>query len=318
MNALSAPILPFEEAVLDVSGGNKKVQKGDYLAIGAHPIVDQGQEPIGGYSNDEADLVAGRGPWVIFGDHTRSLKFMDRPFCMGADGVKVLVPKHPDRLDARYLYWFLVAHEVPSAGYSRHYKFLKRLHVPLPPLDEQRRIAAILDKADALRQKRKRATALLDSLTQSIFLEMFGEGLLPEDGTSTIAAACVKITDGTHHSPKTLESGIPYVTAKHLRPTGLDFDSDPWFVSAGDHDAIYSRCNPEYEDVLYIKDGATTGIAAVNPYRFPFSMLSSLALLKPDRTVCLPQYLSAWLNSPTIKSHMIGSMAGAGTACRWP
>ncbi|MCF3931845.1 restriction endonuclease subunit S [Acuticoccus sp. M5D2P5] len=64
---------------------------------------------------------------------------------------------------------------MPSAGYSRHFKFLKRLTIPLPPLEEQRRIAAILDKADQLRAKRKRALALLDTLTQSIFLEMFGD-----------------------------------------------------------------------------------------------------------------------------------------------
>lgn len=174
MNAIAWQHLAFEEAVCDVSGGNRKVQKGDYLNAGAYPVVDQGQEPIGGYCDEKECVVSGSGPWVVFGDHTRAVKYLDRPFCMGADGVKVLTPRDPRRLDAKFLYWFLVANEVPSAGYSRHFKFLKRLHVPIPPLDEQRRIAAILDEADALRQKRKRAIALLDSLTQSIFLEIFG------------------------------------------------------------------------------------------------------------------------------------------------
>jgi len=174
LNAALWPSLPFEAIVLDVSAGNNKVQKTDYLPTGTYPVVDQGQELIGGYSDDEADLVSGAGPWIVFGDHTRAVKFLDGPFCMGADGVKVLLPRNTKKLDARFLYWFLVSNPVPSAGYSRHYKFLKRLNVPLPPLDEQRRIAAILDKADALRQKRKRAIALLDSLTPSIFWEMFG------------------------------------------------------------------------------------------------------------------------------------------------
>ncbi|WP_219322634.1 restriction endonuclease subunit S [Methylovirgula sp. HY1] len=67
-----------------------------------------------------------------------------------------------------------------SAGQKRvPVDFLKRFEIPLPPLDEQRRIAAILDKADALRRKRKRALDLLDSLTQSIFLEMFGDPVSP-------------------------------------------------------------------------------------------------------------------------------------------
>jgi type I restriction enzyme S subunit len=63
-----------------------------------------------------------------------------------------------------------------SAGQKRvPADFLKRLEIRLPPLDEQRRIATILDKADALRRKRRRAIDLLENLTQSIFLEMFGD-----------------------------------------------------------------------------------------------------------------------------------------------
>jgi type I restriction enzyme, S subunit len=64
---------------------------------------------------------------------------------------------------------------LPSAGYDRHFKYLKRTEVVLPPLSEQRRIAAILDQADALRAKRREALALLDGLAQAVFVEMFGE-----------------------------------------------------------------------------------------------------------------------------------------------
>lgn len=167
--------LPFEKVIEDVSAGNNKVQKGEYLPFGQHPIIDQGQEYIGGFSNKKEDLVKGKGPWIVFGDHTRALKFVDTPFCVGADGVKVLKPRTNEQADTKYLFHFLTANEIPSHGYSRHYKFLKRLEIPLPPLSEQRRIAAILDKADALRRKRKRAIELLDNLTQSIFLEMFGD-----------------------------------------------------------------------------------------------------------------------------------------------
>jgi len=175
VNVHATIVLPFESVVDDVSAGNNKVQKGDYLPAGLYPVVDQGQEFVGGFSNDERDLVQGNGPWIVFGDHTRVLKYVDFPFCMGADGVKVLTPRSEDAVDTKYLFHFLSANEVPSAGYSRHYKFLKRLEIPLPSLDEQRRIAAILDKADTLRRKRKRALDLLDSLRRSIFLEMFGD-----------------------------------------------------------------------------------------------------------------------------------------------
>ena len=123
--------------------------------------------------------------------------------------------------------------------------------------------------------------------------------------------ACLKITDGTHHSPPITTSGIPYVTAKHVKPEGLKFFEDPWFVSEEDHRAIYSRCDPKKGDVLYIKDGATTGIAALNNYDFPFSMLSSVALLRPKPEVCDPRFLCWWLNSPLSKEKFIGQMGGA-------
>jgi type I restriction enzyme S subunit len=189
----------FEDVIRDASGGNVKVQKGDYLSSGRYPIIDQGQDFIGGYTDDASHLVKGKGPWIVFGDHTRALKFVDFPFCMGADGVKVLQLLHPSKADLKYVCHFLLFADIPSAGYSRHYKFLKRLQIPLPPLYEQKRIAAILDKADQLRQQRRHAIALLDSLTQSIFLEMFGDPVSNPKGwpQSEIREICKVVTGNT-------------------------------------------------------------------------------------------------------------------------
>lgn len=219
----------FEELVADVSAGNNKIQRMDYLPAGAHPIVDQGQELIGGYSNSSEDLVGGGGPWVVFGDHTRAIKYLDQPFCMGADGVKVLRPRSSERLDPKYLYHFLVAHPVPSAGYSRHFKFLKKLAIPLPPIAEQRRIAAILDKADALRRKRKRALELLDGLTQSIFLEMFGDPIANSRRVNTahlqdVVSAGRKITYGILKPGPDLPDGVPYVRVVDIKDGRIDVD----------------------------------------------------------------------------------------------
>lgn len=185
---------------------------------------------------------------------------------------------------------------------------LDDLTLPLPALTEQRRIAAVLDQAAAIHSMRRRAADHLDGLVASVFESFFGHD--PGD-EADLVHACLKITDGTHHSPKTLDAGIPSVTAKHLTPRGLEFHANPWFVSPEDHAAIYARCDPQAGDVLYIKDGATTGRAAVNRYDFPFSMLSSLALLRPDPELILPEYLETWLNLPRTKLRMIGAMSGA-------
>lgn len=185
--------------------------------------------------------------------------------------------------------------------------------IPLPPLEEQKRIAAILGKADAIRRKRQQAIKLADDFLRAVFLDMFGDPVTNPKGweVKLLVSLCNKITDGTHHSPPIVESGIPYVTAKHLKKTGLEFHSKPWYVSEEDHQNIYSRCNPEPNDVLYIKDGATTGIAAINEYDFEFSMLSSLALLKPNYDLINSEFLCMFLNHPRTKSVLTANMAGA-------
>ena len=222
--------------------------------------------------------------------------------------------------DTRWLFYALEDAMARIANMGRHalvsnvaLSDLKELKINVPPLEEQKRIAEILDQADALRRLRFRALEKLNTLGQAIFHEMFGNDF----GTfwsipTTLDQVTTKISDGTHHSPPIVESGIPYVTAKHLKKHGLDFDSNPWYISKANHDPIFSRCNPEMGDVLYIKDGATTGLAAVNKYDFAFSMLSSLALLKPKPNVVLSDYLCFWLNSDLFRSYALGAMSGAG------
>jgi type I restriction enzyme S subunit len=185
--------------------------------------------------------------------------------------------------------------------------------LPLPSVQDQQRIAAILNKVDEMRAKRRAALAQVDTLIQAYFLDVFGNPVVSQAKwpIMSLAEACGKITDGTHNSPPTQANGIPYVTAKHLKEHGLDFESDPWFVSEADHRQIFARCDPRQGDVLYIKDGATTGIAAINHYTFEFSMLSSLALLRPSPSKVVAEYLCFWLNNPLVKRELLGGMAGA-------
>lgn len=128
---------------------------------------------------------------------------------------------------------------------------------------------------------------------------------------ASLDEVCTLVTDGTHHSPPNGPDGeFMYVTAKNIRPWGLDLKDVTW-VSASVHEGIHARCPVEFGDVLYIKDGVTTGLAAVNHLREPFSMLSSVALLKPRRGLLDPGYLKHWLNSPTTYSRMTGEMTGS-------
>ncbi|MBX3302270.1 MAG: restriction endonuclease subunit S [Nitrospira sp.] len=119
-----------------------------------------------------------------------------------------------------------------------------------------------------------------------------------------------KLTDGTHHSPTNLADGdFKYITAKNIKPEGVSL-ADVSYVTAKVHHEIYARCNPEKGDILYIKDGATTGIVAINDLDEPFSMLSSVALLKLSLHV-YNRLIVEFLRSPFFYMQMRGLMKGA-------
>ena len=172
----------FSDLVNDITGGNRKFQSFEYQANAAFPIVDQSEKFISGFTNENA-TVKRKKDVVIFGDHTKALKFIDFDFCLGADGVKVLEPV--EELDSKFLFYFLNTITLPDVGYSRHFKFLKETRIPLPPLPIQKRIAEILDAADALKRKDQELLKKYDELAQAIFIDMFGDPVKNEKGWET-------------------------------------------------------------------------------------------------------------------------------------
>ena len=109
---------------------------------------------------------------------------------------------------------------------------------------------------------------------------------VPESWTwCRLPEVCRKsITDGTHNSPPNSDSGdFVYITAKNIKNLKIYLD-DATYVSKEIHEFIYSRCSPELNDVLLTKDG-TIGEVAVNNLNYPFSMLSSVALIKPSKGI---------------------------------
>ena len=118
-----------------------------------------------------------------------------------------------------------------------------------------------------------------------------------------------KITDGTHHSPANFSVGdFKYLSAKNIKSWGIDL-SDVTYVPAAIHEEIYSRCDPEYGDILYIKDGATTGVLTINTLKEPFSLLSSVGVLKPSCGL-ISEYLAIVMRSSYFYQAMRDSMTG--------
>lgn len=171
--------LPFERTINKVRYP-KKIKTTDYLDSGKYPIVSQEDCYVSGYSNELNKVFHIKKPVVIFGDHTRVLKYIDFDFILGADGVKILEPI--DTLNTKFFYYFLCAHPIESLGYSRHYKLLKNLTINFPPLPEQQQIVSELDCLQSIIDKKKTQLQELDKLSQSIFYTMFGDPVENEKG----------------------------------------------------------------------------------------------------------------------------------------
>ena len=142
--------------------------------------MSQEEGLISGYWDNANDVFKVSSPVVIFGDHTRILKYVDFDFVLGADGVKILQPIKG--LDAKFFKLYLESCKIPSLGYSRHYKLLKELQVPIPPREEQERIVAELDCLSGVIEKKREQLKQLDALAQSIFYQMFGDPITNEKG----------------------------------------------------------------------------------------------------------------------------------------
>lgn len=125
-----------------------KLSKSQYQDQGKYPIIDQGKKYIIGYTNCIDDLVK-PGQYVLFGDHTCELKYIDGQFAQGADGLKILATDH-SVISPKFLYYAISSINYTSDEYKRHWSIVKDFEIPVPPLTVQQKIVDILDKFTAL------------------------------------------------------------------------------------------------------------------------------------------------------------------------
>lgn len=174
------PSVPFLEAIRKTSVGRaNQIPASKIKASGRFPVIDQGQSFIAGYSDDKRRLITVDLPLVVFGDHTRVVKFVDFPFILGADGTKVLKPREAD-FDARFFAFALQSLNLPSRGYNRHFTLLKESRLVRPELAEQRKIADVLELVQRAIQRQEYLLTIVSELKESLLHQLFTRGLRNE------------------------------------------------------------------------------------------------------------------------------------------
>lgn len=166
-------MLSFNEIFVDSTKYCTKIKTDEYHETGKNIIVDQGQNEIAGYTDLEDGLFSDV-PAIIFGDHTRIIKYVDKPFFIGADGVKVLKSKY-EKTNYKYLYYALKNVKIPNTGYNRHFKWLKEAKINYPEISIQKDIVSTLDLLQSIITHRRTQLEKLDLLVKARFVEMFGD-----------------------------------------------------------------------------------------------------------------------------------------------
>lgn len=157
----------FVGNVIDKSYRSKQVMTADYLAEGKIPIIDQSRDFIAGYTDDEETLVSLDKPIIVFGDHTRILKYIQFPFAKGADGTQLIVSKC-ENMPQALLYLSLLNVDLSNYHYARHFKYLKAEEITIPNIEITTKfdylVAPILKKVQILRDQTINAQQARDRL----------------------------------------------------------------------------------------------------------------------------------------------------------
>ena len=311
-------VIPFISSVNNV-GTFAKVKTSECFEEGIYPVVDQSERQISGYINDEELLYKGELPIVIFGDHTRNIKYVDYPFAAGADGTKILHPK--SHLNSKFFYYYLKALQIPNLGYSRHYSILKQLDVPLPALDEQKQIAEKLDKLfaqiESIKKSTERIPELLKNFRQQI-LTYAVTGKLTDsnlNGWEKTFIGNIGKVKGGKRLPKGEElvehnTGFPYIRARDLKE-GTVLTKNLMYLLPETQEKIKNYI-VNTDDVYITIVGAKIGDAGIIPSTMNNANLTENAAKITDLSEkVIPQYLALWLQASICQMEIQQSIKSA-------
>lgn len=283
---------PFSEVISDVTSKFKKIKASEYRNSGRYKIVDQGKGEIAGYIDNKELVNTDLLPVIIFGDHTRILKYVDTPIALGADGAKALKVNH-QLANPLYIYYYLRTIKLKNAGYSRHFKFLQEINIPIleingePDFENQKRIACLLGKVEGLIAQRKQHLQQLDDLLKSVFLEMFGDPSRNEkkwdmDYLGNLTSE--KIGYGIVQPGNPVELGVPVIRVGDFVGTKIDTKN----ITKVSEEISQRHKNSilKGDEILLACVGATIGkVAVVERIHAGYNIVRATARIRPSQDI---------------------------------
>ncbi|MFN6784747.1 restriction endonuclease subunit S [Proteus mirabilis] len=242
-----------------------KLKRESYREAGQTPIIDQGEKFITGYTNEDVKALP-LGEYVIFGDHSEHIKYVDFSFIQGADGLKILksISDNP-----KYVYYSFLNFYQKELNYKRHWARASETLIPIPCPDNpekslaiQSEIVRILDKFTALtaeltaelNMRKKQYNYYRDQLLS------FEEG---EVEWKTLLEVCDYV-DYRGKTPQKTASGIFLVTAKNIRMGYIDYEASQEFIDENDYSLVMRRGIPKLGDVLITTEAPCGFVAQVD------------------------------------------------------
>lgn len=228
----------------------------------------------------------------------------------------MVVRAKPDMILPEFLPFFLqsdmfmeraIEISVGSLSPTINWKTMRIQEFPLPPLDEQKRIAEILWAADEAVEMMKKAIEALNQARIGIGNSIWGK--TRNVRREPLNKLCFKIQDGTHFSPQSSSGSYRYLTSKNIRDGYLDISDCGW-ISEEEHKDIYRRANVQFGDIVITKDGVNTGNAAFFDLEEEVSLLSSVAFIRVNPEKLNSKFLLAYLRSPRGNWEIIREMKG--------
>ena len=252
----------------NVSSSKNKIKQKDYQNEGKFAIVDQGENLIGGYSNNEDIVYDGELPVIIFGDHTRRIKYVDFPFIQGADGVKVLQPKN--YIVPRYYFFGLQSMQIPHMGYRRHFPILNKMGFPIAPIAEQSRIVARIEslfaKLDEAKEKiqevldgadLRRAAILHQAFTGKLTEKWRKENSVDDESwKEKLFADFCETQYGYTESATNDPIGPKFLRITDIQDNQVEWNKVPYCKITNDD---FEKYRLSYGDIVVARTGATTG-----------------------------------------------------------